>query len=136
MKNKNISKKSIVIVLASFLVLPAITLAAGNANIDMELFSENIEKIIEILNLVVALFAGMYAVKLAALSQGGSMEKTWNTLAITAVLFVLLEVNNSLAGFGLIHIGGLEEIIEFVFVAVFAYCLYFTKKDLLKKTLG
>lgn len=130
------SKKSITAVLLSVLVLPAIALAEESPSLDVELFSENVEKVIEILNLAMAILAGIYAIKLAALSQGGAMEKTWNTLAVVAVLFALLEVVNSLSGFGFVHIGGLSEIVELAFVSVFAYCLSFTKKDLLKKALG
>jgi hypothetical protein len=134
MKHINNYVKLIVIVLV-VVAMPVIAFAAESV-IDTEIFGENVEKVIEILNLVVALFAGVMAVKLAALSQGGSMEKTWNALAFSAIFFVLLEIVGSLNGFNLIHIGGLAEIFEFLFVAVFAYCLYFTKKDLLKKALS
>lgn len=135
MKNKNISKKWMVPAL-SLLALPAIALAADNFNFQMDIISENTEKLIELLNLIMALVVGVLAIKLAALAQGGTMEKTWNTLAVVSVWFVLIEVVNSLSGFGFVHIGGLSEIIELIFVLTFAYCLYFTKKDLLKKTLG
>lgn len=135
LKLKIMSKK-IILVFTLALVLPVIAFAQEGAKIQATIFSENIEKIIELVNLVIALFAGVYAVKLAALSQGGSMEKTWNRLAIVAVLFVLLEITGALKGFELVHISGLAEIVEFVFVIVFAYCLYSTRKELLKKMLG
>lgn len=131
----NISKRTTAVFL-SLLALPAIVFAADSYNFQTDLISSNIEHIIEILNLVVALLAGVFAVKLAALAQGGTMEKTWNTLAVVAVLFVGVEIVNSLSGFGWVNIGGLSEILELAFVSVFAYCLYFTKKDLLKKILG
>ncbi|MDO8471048.1 MAG: hypothetical protein Q7S49_00345 [bacterium] len=102
----------------------------------MEIFSENVEKVIEVVNLVVALIAGIFAIKLAALAQGGKMEKTWNTLAVAALLFVILETVGALSGFKVLHIGGLGEILEFLFVSTFAYCLYFTKKSLLSATMG
>ena len=63
-------------------------------------------------------------------------EKTWNTLAVATVSFVLLEVVGTLKGFEVVEIEGLAEIFEFLFVTVLAYCLYFTKADLLKKMLG
>lgn len=133
--NMNVFKKSMIAVLFLVVVLPTIALAADSL-FSADIFSENVEKVVEIVNLILALFVGVYAIKLAALSQGGTMEKTWNTLAVVAVLFVLVEAFNSLAAFGFVHIGGLSEILEFLFAAVFVYCLYFTKKDLLKKTLG
>jgi len=129
------SKKSTLVFL-SLLALPAIALAAEGAKFEAVIFSEQIERFVEIINLVVALFAGIYAIKLAALSQGGTMEKTWNTLAVATVSFVLLEVVGTLKGFEVVEIEGLAEIFEFLFVTVLAYCLYFTKADLLKKMLG
>ncbi|MDP1706998.1 MAG: hypothetical protein Q8L30_00335 [bacterium] len=103
---------------------------------EFTIIPENVEKVLEIVNLAVALIAGMYAIKLAALSQGGSMEKTWNYVAIVAVLFVVLEVNNALKGFGILAIHGLGDIVELAFVSVLAFTLYFTRKDLMKKAFG
>lgn len=120
----------------SVLALPVLALAAEGYVYDTELFPAIVEQILEIVNLLVALLAGAYAIKLAALTQGGSMEKTWNTMAIVAVLFVLVEVIGALKEFGIVHVGGLVEVVELAFVLTFAYCLYFTKKDLLKKTMG
>ena len=128
--------KKIVFVFMLVIILPTIVLAEDNATIQAVIFSENVEKIIELINLIIAVFAGVFAIKLAALSQGGTMEKTWNGLAITAILFIALEAVGALKGFGLVHISGLAEIIEFLFVVMFAYCLYATKNDLLKKMLG
>lgn len=103
---------------------------------EFTLIPENIEKIVEFANLFVALLAGVFAIKLAALSQGGTMEKTWNLFAIVAVLFVGLEIINSLGVFSILEIHGLSEIVEFVFVATFAYTLYSTRKSLLLKVFG
>lgn len=128
--------KKIILVSLLVLVLPVVVFAEESARVEAIIFGESVEKFIEILNLILALAAGYYAVKLAALSQGGSMEKTWNFLAVVAVLFVILEVVGALAGFGIVHVSGLSEIIELAFVATFVYSLRFTKNDLLKKVLG
>lgn len=100
------------------------------------LMSGSVEQIVEFANLVVALLAAMYAIKLAALSHGGAMERTWNLLAVVAVLFVGLEIANSLSAFGILEIHGLSELIELAFAVVFAYALYSTRKELLKKIFG
>lgn|SRR3989339_166748 len=128
--------KKIILVSLLVLVLPVVVFAEESARVEAIIFGESVEKFIEILNLILALATGYYAIKLAALSQGGSMEKTWNFLAIVAVLFVILEVVGALAGFGIVHVSGLSEIIELAFVATFVYSLRFTKNDLLKKVLG
>ncbi|OHA27267.1 MAG: hypothetical protein A3C06_00940 [Candidatus Taylorbacteria bacterium RIFCSPHIGHO2_02_FULL_46_13] len=126
------SKKSISVLMLAVIALPVLAFAADNF-VKAEIFSEEVERIIEVVNLVLALAAGVFAIKLAALAQGGTMEKTWNTLAVCSVLFVLLEVVGTLKGFEVVSIGGLGEIFEFLFVLTFVYCLYFTKKDLLNK---
>jgi len=128
--------KKIILVSLLVLVLPVVVFAEESARVEAIIFGESVEKFIEILNLILALATGYYAIKLAALSQGGSMEKTWNFLAVVAVLFVILEVVGALAGFGIVHVSGLSEIIELAFVATFVYSLRFTKNDLLKKVLG
>ena len=115
--------------------MPVLAFAADNF-VKAEIFSEDVEKIIEVVNLVLALIAGVFAIKLAALAQGGTMEKTWNTLAVCAVLFVLLEVVGTLKGFEVVSVGGLGEIFELLFVSTLVYCLYFTKKNLLNKMMS
>jgi hypothetical protein len=124
------------ILTAIFLVLPVVAFAEDSALFQAVIFSGSVERFMEIANLLVALLAGIYAVKLAALSQGGTMEKTWNVLAVAALLFVLLEVVGALKEFAIVNVSGLGEIVEFILIVVFAYCLYFTRKDLLKKMLG
>lgn len=128
------SKK--IIFLSSAILLPLTAFAAEGALYNFELVPESLESILEIANLLVAIFAATFAVKLAALSQGGSLEKTWNMLAIASLFFAMLEINNSLSGFGMLHIGGLEEIFEFGFGIILAVTFYKTRKQLLAKVLG
>lgn len=132
-------KKSFIWLVAAAVpvIVPLVVHASeGTATYDAELLSEATESVLEIANLVLGLLAAVFAVKLAALAQGGTLEKTWNLLAIAAGLFGLLEVNNALAGFGLVHVGGLEEIIELVFAALLLAAFMRTRKDLLRQVLG
>lgn len=133
------TSKKLILASLSVLALPAIAMASDTAatmQYQYTFLSDSMEHVMEFANLVMALLAGIFAVKLAALSQGGSMEKTWNNLAIVAVLFVGVEVLNSLSGFGVLDVTGLSEIVEFVFAVMFAYTLYATRKDLMKKVFG
>lgn len=118
------------------MALPALIFAESAPIVDYELFPESVEKVLELVNLAMALLIGVYAIKLAALSQGGTMEKSWNMFAIAGVAFALLEVNNSLAGFGLVHIGGLGEIFEAFFAVTLLVMVIRTRKFLLKQVLG
>lgn len=106
------------------------------AVVNYSLLPDSIEKLLELVNLTVALLVATYAIKLAALSQGGTMEKSWNMLAVAGALFALLEANNALAAFGLVHIGGLAEVIEIAFATVLLITVVRTRKFLLKQVLG
>lgn len=122
--------------LGVFVALPVLIFAEETAVVDYELLPEAVEKVLELVNLVIALFAATYAIKLAALSQGGTMEKSWNLFAVAVAFFALLEVNNSLSGFGLVHIGGLAEILEVAFAVALLIMVVRTRKFLLKQVLG
>lgn len=124
-----------VIYILSFLsiLFPVIALAATP---EISIFPETVESGFEIANLIIALLATVFAIKLAALSQGGTMEKTWNTIAIAVVFFALLEISGVLDLFGVIKVEGLADILEFGFLVFLTYGLYRTKKDLLQKVLG
>ena len=117
------------------LAFPLVLFAEG-AVYQVAFVPEGLEEILELVNLAVALLAAFYAVKLAALSQGGSLEKTWNLLALASVFFALLEVNNSLGAFGLVNIAGLGEIFEVAFGITLLVVFIQTRKRLLKQVLG
>lgn len=119
-----------------FVALPVLVFAQETAVVNYTLFPDVVENLLELVNLVLALLIGTYAIKLAALSQGGVMEKTWNMFAVAAVAFAILEVNNALAGFGLVHIGGLDEIIEAFFAVTLLVTVIKTRRFLLKQVLG
>lgn len=121
---------------ALLLVAPFVAAAAGSAAVDVELLPGSVENVLELVILVISLVAAVSAIKLAALAQGGSLEKTWNRVAIAVGFFALLEINNALAGFELLHIGGLSEILEVVFAVTLLVALIQTRRDLLKQVLG
>lgn len=126
-------KKIIYIFLSILIISPAIAIAGTS---EISILPESIESIFELVNLIISLAAAVFAIKLAALSQGGTMEKTWNTIAIAVVFFALLEVIGALDLFGVIKIEGASDILEFGFLAFLTYSLYRTKNDLLHKMLG
>lgn len=127
--------KKILFVLVPLLAFPT-TIFAAEAVYKVTVLPENFESVVELVNLVISLLAGFYAVKLAALSQGGAMEKTWNLLAGASVAFALVEITNSLKGFGLVELGGLEEIFEAALGILLLVVFVKTRKILLKQVLG
>lgn len=130
-------KRNFLLIFISLLVFPLALFADDAVAVyQATVVPENLENILELVNLAIALLAAFYAVKLAALSQGGSLEKTWNLLALAAVFFALMEVNNGLAGFGLIDLEGLGELFELAFGALLLVVFVKTRKNLLKQVLG
>ena len=103
---------------------------------DVELIPESVESVLELVNLLIAIVAAAFAIKLAALSQGGSLEKTWNLLAVAAVIFAALEVVGALQGYKIAHFGGLGDIIELVFLVILTTVFARTRKALLKQVLS
>lgn len=91
------------------------------------------EQIIDLLNSVVSIVAAILGIRLATLSKGGQMEKTWNLLAISAVVFaILIEVRVALKYFSTLNIDSVAGLVELVFLIIFAYSLYSTRKNLQK----
>jgi len=128
--------KKIIAVTGLAWTLPLIALAEDSYAINVSFLPESVENALEIIILVLAVIAAVYAVKLAALSQGGALEKTWNWLAIVALVFAVLEIYGTLNGYGILRIGGLGDVIELVMAVVLVIVFYRTRKDLLKKLLG
>ena len=129
-------KKYYKIIMFSIMLLfvPTIALAADTKEI---IFLPEIgEEILELVNLVLAVLAAIFAVKLAALSQGGELEKTWNLMAMSAFAFAVVEVLGALKEFGLLHVSGLGDIFELIFIVLMAYTFYKTRKSLLKRVMG
>lgn len=128
--------KKIILLSLIVMAMPAIALAAGSYVYDFTILSDKGEAVVEVINLVLAVLTAAFAIKLAALSQGGDLEKTWNWLAIAASAFALLEIYGALNGLKLVHVAGLGDIIELVMVAVLFIVFYRTRKTLLKRSLG
>lgn len=129
------SKKNILLLLVY--ATPIVALAAESDYLyDFELLPRIGENILEGLNLLIAIFAAAFAVKLAALSQGGSLEKTWNFMAIASLFFAALEIYGASKGLGILHLGGLDDILELGFGLMLAITFYRTRKQLLAKALG
>jgi len=128
--------KKIILFSFTLLVLPMVALAASSYVYDYTILSDKGEVVIELINLVLAVLTAAFAIKLAALSQGGDLEKTWNWLATAASVFALLEIYGALKGLGLVHVAGLGDIIELVMVVVLLVVFVKTRKSLLKRAMG
>ena len=125
-----------IILAVSFFFLPLAALAFDGAAYDVPFLSDKTENIIKIVTLFLALFAASYAFKLAALAQGGQMERTWNMLALASVIFGFIEVLSSLKDFRIIDIHGVSELFELLLAFVLVYVFMRTRRMLLKQVMG
>ena len=125
-----------IILAVSVLFLPIVAFASDSASFEVPFLSDKTENIIEIVNLFMALFAASYAIKLAALAKGGQMERTWNMLALASIIFALIEVTNSLKGYGVINVHGVSELFELLLAIVLVAVFVRTRKILLKQVMG
>jgi len=119
-------------ILGVSLFLPVITLAeSASYQYNFTLMPESSELWLEALNVVLAIGMAYVAIKVAALMQGGKLERAWNFMAIAAGVFALTEIYNILAALGIFHIGGLDDTLEFIFVVFFLLAFLRAKKALL-----
>lgn len=129
--------KKIIAFSFAILLLPLVASAAeGVAVYDLPFLPESVEVFLEFANLLIALLAATFAVKLAALSQGGELEKTWNGLAIAATLFAVLEIYGALQGLSLLDISGFGDVLETMVLLTLLVVFYRTRKSLLNKIMG
>lgn len=95
-------------------------------------------EIISYLNIVVSIIAAVYGIKLAAMAKGGEMEKSWNLITVSAVVFAILTEITVITkiidvGVSVFFIDLLSEIVKFVFIIIFTYALYSTRRNLIKR---
>ena len=64
------------------------------------------------------------------------MERTWNMLALASIIFALIEVTNSLKGYGVINVHGVSELFELLLAIVLVAVFMRTRKILLKQVIG
>ncbi|MDP3970626.1 MAG: hypothetical protein Q8P90_02910 [bacterium] len=123
-------KKKIIVLSSLALIIPSLVFASEGYAVDVELMPESLEFGIEIFNMLISITAVVFALQLAKLTKGGHLEKIWNIFAMSAVAFALVEAVGALKGASLVHVGGLKDILELVFVVLFAVGFYKTVKVL------
>ncbi|MDO8584943.1 MAG: hypothetical protein Q7R85_02355 [bacterium] len=134
-------KKGLLFGTVAAFVAPLLALAQESAGMTtlytIQLIPEGgVMDIFHFLNLALGLFAAFYAVKLAALSQGGELEKTWNALAFAAVLFALTHIANVMSALGFVSIGGINEVLGLLLSGTLLYVFMRTRSALLGRILG
>lgn len=82
---------------------------------EISFLSDEIEFILEIIIAVISFIAALIALQVRKLVKGGQLEKSINALAISTILFSILEVYQILKS-TVFKISGLGDIIELLIV--------------------
>ena len=86
-------------------------------------FLETIENPLEILNMVLAIIAVVVSLMLVKSFAGGTFAGAARYLAVSASVFAFVEIFGVLKGLSVFTIGGLIDVIEFIFVVIFLSAL-------------
>lgn len=84
---------------------------------------ETIENPLELLNMVLALAAVVVSLMLVKSFAGGTFAAAVRYLAAASFAFAFVEIFGVLKGLEIFKIGGLIDVVEFVFVALFLAAL-------------
>lgn len=84
---------------------------------------ETIENPLELLNMALALAAVVVSLMLVKSFAGGTFAAAVRYLAVASFAFAFVEIFGVLKGLEIFKIGGLIDVVEFVFVALFLVAL-------------
>lgn len=109
--------------IASSLLLPLVSPAFAQPPQDVlyrsEAFRQFDVKIINDIGLILPIIVAWFAIKVAALMRGGKLEDVWKLIAAGMSVLALVKVVDGLEQLGILYVGGLREVLEFLMILVF-----------------
>jgi hypothetical protein len=84
-----------------------------------EVFQSFDVKIINDIGLILPIIVAWFAIKVAALMRGGKLEDVWKLIAAGMSVLAIVKVVDGLETLGILYVGGLREVLEFVMILVF-----------------
>jgi len=76
-------------------------------------------KLINDVGLILPVIVAWFAIKVAALMRGGKLEHVWKLIAAGMSVLALVKVVDGLEKLGILYVGGLRSVLEFVMILVF-----------------
>lgn len=76
-------------------------------------------KLINDVGLVLPIIVAWFAIKVAYLMRGGKLEDVWKLIAAGMSVLALVKVVDGLEFLGILYVGGLRSVLEFVMILVF-----------------
>lgn len=90
-----------------------------------EIFNKFDVKLISDIGLVLPIIVAWFAIKVSTLMRGGKLENVWKLIAAGMSVLALVRVVDGLEELGVLYVGGLREVLEFVMILVF-FAAFFT----------
>lgn len=90
-----------------------------------QIFEKFDVKLINDVGLVLPIIVAWFAIKVAALMRGGKLEDVWKLIAAGMSVLALVKVVDGLEDLGVLYVGGLRSVLEFVMILVF-FAAFFT----------
>src|SRR3990170_3930231 len=84
-----------------------------------EIFQKFDIKLINDVGLILPVIVAWFAIKVASLMRGGKLEHVWKLIAAGMSVLALVKVVDGLEKLGILYVGGLRSVLEFVMILVF-----------------
>ncbi len=84
-----------------------------------EIFQKFDIKLINDVGLILPVIVAWFAIKVAYLMRGGKLEDVWKLIAAGMSVLALVKVVDGLEKLGILYVGGLRSVLEFVMILVF-----------------
>lgn len=98
---------------------PVLAQDNGEALFTSELFQQFDVKLVNDIGLILPIIVAWFAIKVSTLMQGGKLENVWKLIAAGMSVLALVKVVDGLEELGILYVGGLREVLEFVMILVF-----------------
>ena len=108
-----------------FLLAAVPTLAVNSVSVPQdalftsEVFQKFDVKLVNDVGLILPIIVAWFAVKVAYLMRGGKLENVWKLIAAGMSVLALMKVVDALEVLGILYVGGLRSVLEFLMILVF-----------------
>lgn len=116
---KSVFRLFIAVVFLALAAEPALAQPTGDALFTSEVFKKFDVKIVNDVGLILPIIVAWFAIKVATLMQGGKLEDVWKLIAAGMSVLAIVKVIDALEILGILYVGGLRSVLEFVMILVF-----------------
>lgn len=116
---KRMGKMILAVQMLLWSALPVFAQPPRDVLYSSEIFSKFDIKLINDIGLILPIIVAWFAIKVAILMQGGKLEHVWKLISAGMSVLALVKVVDGLETLGVLYVGGLRSVLEFVMILVF-----------------